>query len=190
MDQDPVKNINIAKSDIGPYSATERPPIALCTSLNAWSVPLTPPSPAVTPLPLMTRGPKPGCLTPRAAPNILFPGSPILGGPSACTIAGSSVVGDTAEFMSSLRVGCDGRLGSVGEGSRLPFACGCSGIEPLVFKWDSVTLCPLLRPPPLLLRVGNTEMDAARLLWPRDGLLVCCPRELTVCITVWASGPS
>ena len=170
------------------HSVTERPPIALCTSLNACSAPLTPPSPTAIPLPLIFRGPNPGCLTPSAAPNILFPGSPILGGPSACTIAGSSAVGDTAELMSSLRVGCDGRLGSVGDGSLLSFA-GCSGIEPLVFKWDSVTLLPL-RLPPLLLRVGNTEMDAARLLCPRDGLLVCCPREFTVCITVWASGPS
>lgn len=137
-------------------------------------------------LPCMFRGPKPGCLTPSAAPNILLPGSPILGPPlSACKIAGSSGVGDTAEFMSSLSVGCDGRLGRVGDGSRFSFACGCSGMEPFMRKL-------LLPPLPLLLalREGKTEMDAARLLWPREGLLMCWPRELTVCIMIWASGPS
>jgi hypothetical protein len=176
MDQD-------FKSRTALHSATERPPIALCTSLSACSAPRTPTSPTATPFPLlllMFRGPRPGCLTPSAAPSILFPGSPILGGPSACKIAGSSAVGVTAEFISSLRVGCEGRLGSVGEGSLLPFGCGCSGIEPLVFTWDRAMPCPLRPPPPLLVRVGNTEMDAARLLCPRDGLDVCCPREFTV----------
>jgi hypothetical protein len=143
MDPDVKSRISIWR-DLGTFfhSATERPPIALCTSLSAWSAPRTPPSPTAAPFPLpllIVRGPKPGCLTPNAAPNILLPGSPILGGPSACGIAGSSGGGDTAEFMRSLRVGCEGRLGSVGEGSRPPFECGCSRIVPLVFTWDNVT---------------------------------------------------
>jgi len=135
-----VENIHMAGNGVFPYSATERPPIALCTSLSAWSAPRTPPSPIAIPLPLpplIFRGPKPGCLTPNAAPSILLPGSPILGGPSACRMAGSSAVGDTAELIRSLRVGCDGKVGSVGDGSRLPFVSECSGIGPLVFTWDN-----------------------------------------------------
>lgn len=90
------------------HSATVSPPIALCMSLMVESSPLplglVPGlAPPVTWLPLMTRGPSAGCLTPNAAPNILFPGSPIFGGPSACRIAGSSC--DTAEFMRSFRDG-------------------------------------------------------------------------------------
>lgn len=45
---------------------------------------------------------------------------------------------------------------------------------------------------PEMLRVfGKTEMELERPLCVREGLLgLCCPREFTVCITVWASGPS
>lgn len=170
------------------HSATASPPMARCTSLSAWSAPL--PSPLAPTL----RGPRPGCLTPNAAPSILLPGSPILGGPSACIDELSSVGVDTADWMRSFNVGWEGRFGSVGDGSRPPFRC--SGMAPLVLTWDRVLLCPLrkvlpLAPPLRLpLRVGKTEMEAARLLCPRDGLLTCWPRALTVCITVCASGPS
>lgn len=59
------------------YSATTRPPIALCISLM-WSTPF-PGAGLELPLPFIILGPRPGCLTPRAAPSILLPGSPILG---------------------------------------------------------------------------------------------------------------
>jgi len=112
----------------------------------------------------MILGPKPGCLIPNACPSILFPGSPIRGGvepafspspiPPIATIAGSAGGGvvpalkwslsstpdPKVEEIREFSVGCDGKFGSVGDGSRsreggfdilVASACGCSGIEPL-----------------------------------------------------------
>lgn len=45
--------------------------------------------------------------------------------------------------------------------------------------------------PEVLRDVGKTETDAARGWCEREALLgLCWPRELTVCMTVCASGPS
>jgi hypothetical protein len=151
----------------------------------------------------MILGPKPGCRTPRACPNILFPGSPIRGGalapcspspiPPIATMAGStageegptpkllvsSVLEPKVDEMREFSVGCDGRLGSVGDGSRsrelgdeIPVA-ECSGIVPL-------------RPAaPLRNELDELMVEAERPcemefreLCARDGLLEW--RELTV----------
>jgi hypothetical protein len=110
------------------YSATTSPPIALCICSMPLADERVPPPPTI-------RGPSPGCLTPSAAPSIRFPGSPILGAndTSGCCawcrlevkIAGSdarifALVVDSPkdELMSAFKVGWEGRLGSVGEGSR------------------------------------------------------------------------
>lgn len=106
-----------------PHSATTKPLITRCNSAIPFGAPLT------------TRGPRPGCLTPSAAPNILLPGSPIRGAPcSGCAarIAGSDARGSdestplNEEDINALSVGCEGMLGNVGEGSR-SLSCG----EPL-----------------------------------------------------------
>jgi hypothetical protein len=109
-----------------PHSATVSPPIALVTSLYDGS-------------PLSTRELKPGCLTPNAAPNILLPGSPILGAlcstPSGCRLVarmagsvGSSCVAPSPreELIKAFNVGWEGRLGKVGECSR-PELLLCGG---------------------------------------------------------------
>lgn len=41
-----------------------------------------------------------------------------------------------------------------------------------------------------MLRVLGTERELARALCEREGFEACCPRELTVWMTDWASGPS
>lgn len=149
---------------------------------------------------LKTLGPKLGCLTPSAAPNILFPGSPILGPPipSGCklvaTIAGSAggvpsreTVSPNEEVMSELSVGWDGSDGSVGEGSRT-LACRLVGIDTELLSDDG---CPFGRKLPLpfmallpeLIRPWapvNADIEAARALWVREGLDTCWPREFTV----------
>lgn len=56
----------------------------------------------------------------------------------------------------------------------------------LLRKW----LLEMEAEPEELREAGNTEMDAARALWERDALGLCWPRELTVWMTSWASGPS
>ena len=189
------------------YSATTRPPIALCISLIVWP-PLPEPICCPPPLDILLLT-SPGCLTPNAAPSILFPGSPILGpltdstGWGCCwcklvdTIAGSFKAGPATvspkdELMRALSVGWVERGGNVGEGSR-PFMFEFSGMAtcwPLAMIW-------LLRavfdwgmgPEILVLRaLGNTATEAARACCERERLGLC--RELTVWMTDWASGPS
>jgi len=111
------------------YSATTRPPIARWTC----SIPLG----EILPPPPTSRGPRPGCRTPSAAPSIRLPGSPILGGAdiSWCRGCGCcrlvleideseprrsapATASPSDELMSAFNVGCEGRLGRVGEGSR------------------------------------------------------------------------
>jgi len=107
----------------------------------------------------ITLGPSPGWRTPSAAPNILFPGSPILGGlptlskpsiagPPIARIAGSeggasSGFGElNVEEMSAFSVGWEGKVGRVGEGSRslgwifarFWRAGGCSGMDAVPFN--------------------------------------------------------
>lgn len=77
--------------------------------------------------PPTVRGGRLGCLTPSAAPSILFPGSPIRGAPCsgwATTTAGSEAVGSATpvsdEEIREFNVGWDGRSGNVGEGWSRP----------------------------------------------------------------------
>lgn len=77
--------------------------------------------------PFIDLEPKLGCLTPRAAPNILLPGSPILGAglivsELAERIAGSFKIDSSAktdvEESNESKVGWEGSDGRVGDGSR------------------------------------------------------------------------
>lgn len=91
--------------------------------------------------------------------------------------------------MSELSVGCEGRDGSVGEGSRPP-TCVLDGIDTVLFS----VCCPFGRKPlplPFVALVlppepirpwalGKEDMETARGLWVREGLDACWPRELTV----------
>jgi hypothetical protein len=176
--------------------------MALCR----WSTPFV--CAGLLPFPFTTLGPRLGCLTPKAAPSILLPGSPILGPlmDSACCcklvvkIAGSegrlfvpATASPSEELMRALRVGCEGREGNVGDG----WPSARSGIETLWPLGADVLLLRLLLP--LLgcafeldaLRVlGKTDTEAARGLCDLEALGLCWPLELTVWITDWASGPS
>jgi hypothetical protein len=194
------------------YSATTRPPIARCTSLSAWSTPagwgagvieLGLPLPLFPALPFKPLAPSPGCLTPKAAPNILLPGSPILGPfPSSavwsCKLVvkmagslGTSALSPKVELISAFSVGWEGRLGRLGLGSLPAFVVAeCSGIETwLKFRWALWWLWAF--PEPDAVRApGRAEMEGARPLWERDGLEWCWDRALTAWMTFWASGPS
>src|ERR1700722_1783598 len=116
---------------------------------------------------------------PSAAPNIRFPGSPILGPPAACpsrlveTIAGSmgksvTMVSLRDELISEFKVGCEGMEGSVGDGSRpvdvgdmrpLPLTCSEEGpVEPpllLVCRCRGISR-------PLRMLLLETLVDGAR----------------------------
>jgi hypothetical protein len=154
-----------------------------------------------------TRGPSEGCLTPNAAPSIRFPGAPTVLLPflppipsperDVARIAGSARICESGwaplspneEVINELSVGCVGRLGSVGDGSR-PSAKGCSGMETLLLVgmgWRKLPEAEMPFPFPFDTErpwlLGNTEIELDRPVCERDGFEACWPRELTVWMT-------